>query len=642
MSTSLRELGIVRGKRNAPTEPQRRKCTYHMKKSWMFLFILATAALLCSCASTIPEPAASFAPSWADQYDLGLRCLSNGNYREAVIAFTAAIEIDPKQPGAYIGLSEALIGAGDYKAAEDTVNRGVQACGESEDFAMLLADIAFLETGEEGLMITVIDFDPDVFLSGGETEFLVSVAYRCPENAACVLSVCANTTDPEQFATLLGSEEVSHSGYCKFRKALTPVQWEEQYFGIRADLTADTLIGSDLRYIDPDGRVTDAPREHDSEEESEVSLDYEETLFPGGSIRVPLLLTLIEAEGIQPVGLSAEYVAEAAPNGHVPYSRKNDTVLFGMVSVTASSWSDGRSYICAVRSTPTSDIISWFPKQFEDGTYALSRSYSNVAESYAGYYELRAAADFSSSFSAPEALDSEWYLMLALYDIAGDRIGYSIYRVEQTPELTDAIAAYTLIIPNGGDELDIASLVPGDGIDLPLDYTFAEGEGVQPLELSIHYVVKLFDGRAGSYTASWGGDTLSVIFGSVKIRLNGWSDGNRYVCHAEQVGSDSLTEGKERFIPADFRDSQIMSALIPDLYGSYGELYEFSSDEEYSGGSNGIGMMDPNWYVLLAAYDASGNRAGYAIYQIENSPDFMAARETYSITVDQNTGRIID
>ena len=45
--------------------------------------------------------------TWQEQYDLGVRYLSEGNYEEAIIAFTAAIEIDPKQPDTYIGLYEA-------------------------------------------------------------------------------------------------------------------------------------------------------------------------------------------------------------------------------------------------------------------------------------------------------------------------------------------------------------------------------------------------------------------------------------------------------------------------------------------------------------------------------------------------------
>lgn len=36
--------------------------------------------------------------TWQEQYDLGVRYLSEGNYEQAVIAFTAAIEIDLKRP----------------------------------------------------------------------------------------------------------------------------------------------------------------------------------------------------------------------------------------------------------------------------------------------------------------------------------------------------------------------------------------------------------------------------------------------------------------------------------------------------------------------------------------------------------------
>ena len=53
------------------------------------------------------------APTWQEQYDLGVRYLSEGNYEEAIIAFTAAIEIDPKQPAAYLGRADAYIRSGE-------------------------------------------------------------------------------------------------------------------------------------------------------------------------------------------------------------------------------------------------------------------------------------------------------------------------------------------------------------------------------------------------------------------------------------------------------------------------------------------------------------------------------------------------
>lgn len=52
-------------------------------------------------------------PTWQEQYDLGVRYLSEGNYEEAIIAFTAVIEIDPKQAPAYVGRGNAYIGLGE-------------------------------------------------------------------------------------------------------------------------------------------------------------------------------------------------------------------------------------------------------------------------------------------------------------------------------------------------------------------------------------------------------------------------------------------------------------------------------------------------------------------------------------------------
>lgn len=56
--------------------------------------------------------------TWQDYYDLGIRYLSEGNYQEAIIAFTAAIEIDPKLTDAYMGRGRGHLLSGDM---EDTL-----------------------------------------------------------------------------------------------------------------------------------------------------------------------------------------------------------------------------------------------------------------------------------------------------------------------------------------------------------------------------------------------------------------------------------------------------------------------------------------------------------------------------------------
>ena len=65
--------------------------------------ILSIVILLCCLVSCTKSSEAQ----WQEQYDLGIRYLSEGNYEEAIIAFTAAIEIDPGQAEAYGGLADA-------------------------------------------------------------------------------------------------------------------------------------------------------------------------------------------------------------------------------------------------------------------------------------------------------------------------------------------------------------------------------------------------------------------------------------------------------------------------------------------------------------------------------------------------------
>lgn len=54
---------------------------------------------------------------WQGQYDLGIRLLGEGKYEEAIIAFTAAIQIDAKKADAYIRLAEAYMGDGQPEEA---------------------------------------------------------------------------------------------------------------------------------------------------------------------------------------------------------------------------------------------------------------------------------------------------------------------------------------------------------------------------------------------------------------------------------------------------------------------------------------------------------------------------------------------
>ncbi len=80
-----------------------------MKKLYNLWLIACLVCLLSSCAAGQLDSTEgpSRGPTWQEQCDLGIRYLSEGNYEEAILAFTAAIEIDPKQAPAYVGRGDA-------------------------------------------------------------------------------------------------------------------------------------------------------------------------------------------------------------------------------------------------------------------------------------------------------------------------------------------------------------------------------------------------------------------------------------------------------------------------------------------------------------------------------------------------------
>ena len=93
---------------------------------------LLSILILVSCCACGQEAAAESMPTWQEHYDLGVRYLSEGNYDEAIIAFTAAIEIDPKRPEAYLSLADAYTGAGAMNAARKALEDGFAATGDLE------------------------------------------------------------------------------------------------------------------------------------------------------------------------------------------------------------------------------------------------------------------------------------------------------------------------------------------------------------------------------------------------------------------------------------------------------------------------------------------------------------------------------
>ena len=75
-----------------------------MKRAMTWILALVLTLGLCACGDSSAK--------WQEQYDLGQKYLTEGNYEEAILAFTAAIEIDPKNALAYVGRGDAYLGRG--------------------------------------------------------------------------------------------------------------------------------------------------------------------------------------------------------------------------------------------------------------------------------------------------------------------------------------------------------------------------------------------------------------------------------------------------------------------------------------------------------------------------------------------------
>ena len=136
-------------------------------KKWIKLLMML--ALMCLCISACGKSQ----PTWQEQYDLGMRYLEEGDYEQAIVAFTAAIEIDPNQALAYVGRADSYIAADnkedhlvlaqtdyekaieldgtdvtvytrlvdaylqteDYEKAEDVIRRGREKLGDKDELS---------------------------------------------------------------------------------------------------------------------------------------------------------------------------------------------------------------------------------------------------------------------------------------------------------------------------------------------------------------------------------------------------------------------------------------------------------------------------------------------------------------------------
>lgn len=123
--------------------------------------------MMCACGQSTP--------TWQEQYDLGVRYLSEGNYEEAIIAFTAAIEIDPKQAPAYVGRGDA------YSGVAQTLMEGMDSAElpaeVASDYENAITDYsAALDL--DGLVAEIYRKIADIYIMLGDEDSAVAILER--------------------------------------------------------------------------------------------------------------------------------------------------------------------------------------------------------------------------------------------------------------------------------------------------------------------------------------------------------------------------------------------------------------------------------------------------------------------------------
>ena len=176
-----------------------------MKKIVTVCLLLALLLGLAACGKSPEE-------KWQEQYELGMKYVSEGNYEEAVLAFTAALEIDPKKADTYAGLAAAYADQGDWENLDEILKNGLAETGRGELYDALMALGGSLSPEEEPDLGLLAVFEEMRLQKGTDTganslarDFLRSDYQAFPESVMKLL------------------EPVLEAGYRRTRRRSAPV-----------------------------------------------------------------------------------------------------------------------------------------------------------------------------------------------------------------------------------------------------------------------------------------------------------------------------------------------------------------------------------------------------------------------------------
>ena len=200
----------------------------NMRRIFSWLLTLALVLGLCACGQSAEA-------EWQEQYDLGVRYLSEGNYEEAIIAFTAAIDIDPKRPDAYVGLADTYVALNDLEKAMEVLELALQNIGANESIQNKMDEIS----PRDPLVISSVIYDGGLVGDVNGTPATITIQYNCPDEETYFFSL-ELTNDGESVCRFLNDNSpywpVNGSGSLDMETRLLLFETGGEGFQIEASL----------------------------------------------------------------------------------------------------------------------------------------------------------------------------------------------------------------------------------------------------------------------------------------------------------------------------------------------------------------------------------------------------------------------
>ena len=139
-----------------------------MKKDKKPMVITGIVIVLCLIAAGIFALTANSAERrLADQLELGRKYLEEMNYEQAIVAFEAAIAIDPKCEEAYLALAETYVAQGTGDSGVYLPGAEAYVTEDSLEKAMEILEEGYSQTGSETIL-TRLEELRDCYQAGGE------------------------------------------------------------------------------------------------------------------------------------------------------------------------------------------------------------------------------------------------------------------------------------------------------------------------------------------------------------------------------------------------------------------------------------------------------------------------------------------